>query len=182
MTLGDIARIYVSKGQVDQALALHQEELKVYEELEDRRSRAVTLGDIARIYVSKGQVDEALALHQERLKIDEALGDVDGKAHTLWSIAAIELKRGELDAAVEKLAESYKINCQIGRLDGICMAGKDLGAILCQVGHKEQGLPILKQARDGFERLGWEHMAEPVRALIARFETDDGESPVGKTE
>ena len=68
VALGDIARIYADKGDVDQALKLHQEELEVYEQLGDKRSRAVTLGDIARIYADKGDVDQALKLHRERLE------------------------------------------------------------------------------------------------------------------
>ncbi|NIM17759.1 MAG: CHAT domain-containing protein, partial [Candidatus Aminicenantes bacterium] len=46
IVLGDIARIQVSRGQVEEALKLHQERLEVFDELGDRRSRAVTLGDI----------------------------------------------------------------------------------------------------------------------------------------
>ena len=33
VTLGDIARIQVDKGQVDEALKLHEERLGVYEQL-----------------------------------------------------------------------------------------------------------------------------------------------------
>ena len=54
VTLGDIARIKTAKGEVDEALALHHEQLQTYEALGDRRSRAVTLGDIARIQTAKG--------------------------------------------------------------------------------------------------------------------------------
>ncbi len=49
IVLGDIARIKVSKGEVDEALKLHQEMLTVFQALGDQRERAVTLGDIARI-------------------------------------------------------------------------------------------------------------------------------------
>ena len=66
VTLGDIARIKVSRGDVDAALELHNEMLRVFESLGDQRERAVTLGDIARIKVSRGDVDAALELHNER--------------------------------------------------------------------------------------------------------------------
>ena len=62
IVLGDIARIKVDTGEVDEALKLHQEMLTVFQALGDQRSRAVTLGDIARIKVSKGEVDEALKI------------------------------------------------------------------------------------------------------------------------
>ena len=68
ITLGDIARLRANKGEVDQALQLHEEALRVYEALGIRRSRAITLCDIARLRANKGEVDQALQLQQERLE------------------------------------------------------------------------------------------------------------------
>ena len=67
VTLGDIARIRANKGEVDEALKLHLEQVQIFDALGDRRSRAVTLGDIARIRANKGEVDEALKLHYEQI-------------------------------------------------------------------------------------------------------------------
>ena len=69
ITLGDIARLLSDKGEVDQALKLHQQELAIYEVLGDKRSRAATLGDIARLLSAKGEVDQALKLHHDELAI-----------------------------------------------------------------------------------------------------------------
>ena len=101
IVLGDIARIKVDKGEVDEALKLHQEELTVYQALGDQRSRAVTLGGIARIKVSKGEVDEALKLHQDRLTMFQALGDQRSRAVTLGDIARIKVSKGEVDEALK---------------------------------------------------------------------------------
>ncbi len=80
ITLGEIARIKASRGEVELALALHQERLRVFESLGDARERAVTLGDIARIQATRGEVEPALALHQKRLRVFESLGDAGGQA------------------------------------------------------------------------------------------------------
>jgi tetratricopeptide (TPR) repeat protein len=166
VVLGDIARIYQSKGEVDQALALHQEQLAVYEALGDRRERAVTLGDIARIYRSKGEVDQALALHQEQLTIFEALGDKDGIANTLWSIAQIELQREHWQAAYDHLSESYNINLSLVRLDGICFVGFDLGWLLARDGHTNDAKALLTRSRDGFLKLGITQMAQATQNIL----------------
>ncbi|MFO1421627.1 MAG: CHAT domain-containing protein [Candidatus Competibacteraceae bacterium] len=166
IVLGDIARIKVSKGEVDEALKLHQEELTVYQALGDQRSRAVTLGDIARIKVSKGEVDEALKLHQEMLTVFQALGDVGEKAHTLWSIAQIEIQKKDYENALPRLLESYAILLKLGRLDGIIYVGLDLGQFLCAIGEKEQGAAVLSRSRDGFRKLGQEAQARQVQALL----------------
>ena len=74
VTLGDIARLRARKGDVDEALRLHHEELEVYERLGEVRERAVTLGDIARLRARKGEVDEALRLHTRSSKSMSAWG------------------------------------------------------------------------------------------------------------
>ncbi len=166
IVLGDIARIRAGKGEIEQALALHQEMLKIFETLGDTRERAVTLGDIARIRAGKGEIEQALALHQERLKIFETLGDQDGIANALWSVAQIELQQQRYQEAFEHLAMSYTINQRLGRLDGICFVGLDLGQLLCAAGQRDEGLQILSRSRDGFRHLGWTQLAEQVESLI----------------
>ncbi|KPA13511.1 hypothetical protein MHK_006282, partial [Candidatus Magnetomorum sp. HK-1] len=154
------------RGEVDEALRLHQEELNVYEELGDQRSRAVTLGDIARIKVSRGEVDEALRLHQEMLRVFEELGDINSKAATLWGIAKIELQNKNYENALELLIESYKINIQIGRLDGVCHVGLQLGQLLCHFNQTEEGLAILKRSKEGFIQLQQPQMAQQVDEIM----------------
>ena len=54
-----------------------EEELPVYEQLDDVRSRAVTLGKIADILYQRGELDEALRIRREDvLPVFEQLGDV----------------------------------------------------------------------------------------------------------
>ncbi|MFS8068100.1 MAG: tetratricopeptide repeat protein, partial [Byssovorax sp.] len=107
--LGDIARIRAEQGDVDAALALHQEALQVYEELGDRRSRAIALGDIARLRAHKGKVDAALALHQEELQVYEELGDRRSRAGTLGDIARLRAQKGEVDAALALHQEALQV-------------------------------------------------------------------------
>ena len=166
ITLGYIARIRVSKGEVDEALKLHEEMLKVFEELGDTRSRAVTLGDIARIWVDKGEVDEALKLHEERLKVFEELGDKGGRAHALWSIGKIALGRGDGQAAYDALDESYRTNVELGRLEGIIQVGIDFGQLLALGGHPKDAIEVLERSLDGLRRLGRAGLAEQVRGLL----------------
>jgi tetratricopeptide (TPR) repeat protein len=153
IALGDIAELLAAKGEADQALKLHQEELVIYEALDDKRSRAVTLSQIAGLLAAKGEVDQALKLHQEQLVIYEALDDQDSIAQTLWSIAQIELRQQHFGQAFEHLAASYDITLKLGRLDAICYVGQDFGQVLCARGDTEKGLAVLERSRDGFVKL-----------------------------
>jgi len=94
---------------VDAALDLHQEALKVFEELGDRRARAVTLGDVARILANKGELNAALDLHQHELKLYEELGDQHARAVKLGDIARIQAHKGEVDTALTLHLERLKI-------------------------------------------------------------------------
>ncbi len=154
---------------MEEALELHQERRAVFEELGDKRERAVTLGDIARIYVSKGEVEEALELHREQLKLFNELGDLVGKANALWSLAQIDLSRENFRAALERLTESYFIFQKLGRLDGICQVGLDLGLLLCRAGQGEDGLKILNISHEGLVHLGQGEKAKQVKFLVDHF-------------
>jgi tetratricopeptide (TPR) repeat protein len=170
LALGDIARIRRDQGQADEALQMHQERLRIFEELGDKRHRAVVLGAIARIRRARGQPDEALQMHQERLQVLEELGDLEGKANSLWDIAQIEMKRQDYPGAAQHLSESYAILVRIGRLDGICAVGKVLGRLLCAAGQKEEGLAILERCRAGYQQLHQTERAQSVGAIIEQIQ------------
>ena len=129
VTLGDIARIRANKGEVDEALKLHLEQVQIFDALGDRRSRAVTLGDIARIRANKGEVDEALKLHLEQVQIFEALGDRRFRAVTLGDIARIRANKGEVDEALKLHLEQVQIFEALGDQDGIANVSFNIGQI-----------------------------------------------------
>ena len=158
------------KGEVEEALRLHQEELEVCERLGDVQARAVTLGDIARLRAHKGEVDEALLLQQERLAINQNLGSLDGQAATLWDIAQIEFNRGDGEKAAPRVIEAYQIVDRLDRLDGICVIGVALGQLLIAAGERDRGLAVLRRSEQGYRRLQRYGDADRVAALIAKIE------------
>jgi hypothetical protein len=70
------------------------EELSVYEQLGDMRSRALTMGNIAYILLLRGQIDEALRLSEERVLIYERLGHVRDLVVGRTKLAMTLLRRG----------------------------------------------------------------------------------------
>jgi len=153
-------------GHPDDALTVFREALTICRRCELRRDQAIVQGYIARIYVDKGDVDRAIHLYEESLQVAESLGDIDGMAHTLWSLARIDLQQINRQSALEKLERSYRIYLQLERLDGICYVGRDLGRLLRDSGHVEEGVTILKRSEEGFRRLGREDIADQVRELL----------------
>jgi len=81
VTMGQIADILQSRGDLDGALQIHKDQLPVYERLGDVRERAVTMGKIADILQSRGDLDGALRIRrEEQLPIFERLGDARERA------------------------------------------------------------------------------------------------------
>ena len=160
IVLGDIARIMVSKGEVDAALQLHQDRLTVFQALGDQRERAVTLGDIARIMVSKGEVDAALQLHQEELTVYQVLGDPRSRAVTLGDIAWIKVSKGELNEAIklhqemltvfQALGDQRSRAVTLGRIADVLQDRGELDEALRI--RREEELPIYEQLGDVWSR------------------------------
>lgn len=165
-TLGDIARILAGKGDVDQALRLQHERLEALEEMRDRRARAIALLDIAHNLTSKGDIDQALRLYHESLQVFEQLGAQSEVASTLWAIARLEIQMGRGQQAFDRLTRAHALHLKLGHIEGACWVGFDLGRLLCDAGHPDQGLPLLERSRAGFEQLGRPDLAAQVAALI----------------
>lgn len=112
--LGAHARLLVQLGHVDDALAAFERTRDAFEELGDRRSRAVTLGEIARILESTGKVEQALALYEEILKDFEELGDRRSRAVVLGEIARILESKRKVKEALALYKEMLKVFEELG--------------------------------------------------------------------
>ena len=154
IVMGEIARIRADKGEVDAALELHQERLKIFEELGDKRSRAVTLGDIAGILRNKGEVEAALKLLQEARGIFEKLGDKRSRAVTLGDIARILRAKGEVDVALELHQERLAVFEELGDKRERAITLGDIARIRADKGEVDAALKLLQEAQEIFVELG----------------------------
>ncbi len=154
VTMGKIARILTGKGQLDTALVMHRERLKVYEAHGDRRAAAVTIGDIARILRDKGELDTALTMHREKLNIMEALGDRRSIAVSMGDIANILLLKGEPGEAVKLQRERLDILMKLGDLSERATALWDLAQIELHLQNTAKALAYLTDAYELFLKTG----------------------------
>ena len=92
--VGQRARILTDKGEVDEALKLHREQIAVYQALGDRRERAVTLNDIALIHIGRKDLPSALPLLRESYDILLRQGDPYGIAFVGETLAYVLIKTG----------------------------------------------------------------------------------------
>jgi tetratricopeptide (TPR) repeat protein len=152
------ADILQARGQLDEALKIHQEDvLPVFERLGDVRERAVTMGKIADILQDRGQLDEALEIRQEdELPVYERLGEVRLRAVTMGKIADILQARGQLDEALKiRQDDELPVYERLGDVRSRAVTMCKIADILQDRGQLDEALKILREeVLPATERLG----------------------------
>ncbi|MEW2131958.1 CHAT domain-containing protein [Streptomyces sp. NPDC005435] len=148
VTWGQIADIYLQRGDVDEALRIRREvELPVYERINDTRSAAVTWGQIADILEQRGEVDEALRIRRKvTLPVYERIGDTREAAITWGKIADILEQRGEVDEALRIRREvELPVYERIGDTRSIAVTWGQIADIYLQRGEVDEALRIRRK-------------------------------------
>ncbi len=156
--LDELASLYESLGELDEALRIRREEqLPVYERLGDVRERAVTLGKIADVLAARGELDEALRIRrEEELPVYERLGDVRERAVTLGKIADVLAARGELDEALRLYREeALPVYERLGAVRERAVTLGQIADVLATRGELDEALRIRREEQlPVYERLG----------------------------
>ncbi|MBL9126095.1 MAG: hypothetical protein JNL97_00540 [Verrucomicrobiales bacterium] len=128
--LGDIARIRAAKGEVDEALKLHQERIGIFEGLGDVGEKAHTLWAIAQIEIAREQWQAAFDHLAESYGILQRLGRLDGICVVGWDLGRLLCMAGQKEQGI-----------------GVLMRSRDGFVRLGQV-------PMAKQVEEWIRRMG----------------------------
>jgi len=150
----NIALIYYSTGELEQALHYHKQALTLKEQLGDLADVATSLNNIGAVYMAQGELRLALRYYERALALRQQGGDPMALAATLHNMAMIY---GQLGDAVRALNyyEQALILCQtVGTPDEIALILNGIGGIYSAQGKKEEALRYLQQALDVCEQGG----------------------------
>jgi tetratricopeptide (TPR) repeat protein len=101
VVLAKIAKIQFELGYKDTAISKLEDAAKVFDEINDKRSMAVTRGLIADIYESNGMLEQSLEIREkEELPFAESAGDFISIAICNGKIAAIYEQKKEYEIAI----------------------------------------------------------------------------------
>lgn len=155
-TLNYMARILVTRGDLNVAMKLYQQSLEIQEDFSDLQGKGSTLHQMAEIFVTRGDLDGAMKLYQQSLEIKESLGDADaqGKASTLNNMAHIYFIRGNLDGAMKVCQQSLEISEGLGDLQGKSIPLRWIAFIKAQKGNFEEAILIFDETLKIAENLG----------------------------
>jgi tetratricopeptide (TPR) repeat protein len=143
-----------AQGQIEQAIALYQQSLKIWDHIEDSGGKAATLHNMASIYADQGQVDQAIDLYQQSLEITDRIGDVQTKAATLGQMAKIYESQGSVGKAFEQYQQVLEIARQIGHVQYEATTLHQMAGIYAQQGQVEQAIALYQQSLEINERIG----------------------------
>jgi tetratricopeptide (TPR) repeat protein len=116
-TLGDIARILVSKGEVDEALRLHEEELAVHRRLNDADGIANAQWDLAQLDLNRHDLLSALKRLDEAWSILSRIDRVEGLAVVGSTYGEVMAMQGQHDQARKVLAVAIQCWRKLGRIN-----------------------------------------------------------------
>ena len=145
-TLNNISQIFDAKGDYDTALQYLEQSLSIQRQIGDKAGEGTTLNNISQIFDAKGDYDTALQYLEQSLSIQRQIGDKAGELPTLHNMAMISLEQADMKQYLEYEIQAYQNALAIGDQYAIFAIGQVFGSVLCQLGEKELGLNILKQA------------------------------------
>jgi len=173
--LGNIGLIHQARGDLDAALAAHQEALEIHRDIGYRQGEAIHLGNIGQIHQDRGDLRAALDAHQEALEIDRTIGYRQGMANQLGNIGVILQARGDLNAALTVLEEALKIDRAIGYREGEAADLGSIGLIHRDRGDLDAALTTLEESLEIDRAIGYHHGEANQLGNIGLIHRDRGD-------
>ena len=99
-----LGMLKANSGEIEEAIALYQQSLAIFEQISDVQGKAATLHQLGMLKANRGEIEEAIALYQQSLTITEQISDVQGKAATLNQLGMLKANRGEIEEAIRPLS------------------------------------------------------------------------------
>ena len=170
-----VARMLTTKGQVEEALNMHEQAIKAFEKIKDEKSKTVVLSYVARILTKKGRIDEALGMYEQAIEVFEKIKDEKSKAVVLGDAARILTKKGRIDEALGMHEQAIKVYEKIGDPRNKAIALGDVARILNDKGQVDKALSMHEQRIEVFEKIGDQRNQAVALGDVARILTIKGQ-------
>lgn len=101
-------------GDLDLALDLYGEALRIRQSMDDSWGMAISLGNLGATHRAKGDPAKALTVYREALEIDQRIGRKRGEAYDLHGIGLCHIDLGRYNLATESLKASAQLRESLG--------------------------------------------------------------------
>ncbi|MCD4734969.1 MAG: tetratricopeptide repeat protein [Bacteroidales bacterium] len=136
---------YQIRGNYPRALDYYQQDLKIREEISDKKGVGATLNNIGIIYDNQGDYPEALSYYRRSLKVKEEISDKKGIFNALNNIGIIYHYQGDYPRALNYFQRGLKICEEISYIKGIASILVNIGVIYFDQENYTKALDYLQQ-------------------------------------
>ncbi len=137
--------IAIFQGDFQQAVALLEEGLALYKELEDKPGVTTSLVNLGLLALHGGDHELARKLGQEAEALRQELADRQVIGFLLIFLGMIALDEGDHDRAVALLEESLALNQDLGDVRGVAMCLTFLGTTVLERGDPERAASLFEE-------------------------------------
>lgn len=150
-----LADIFLTRGDLEDALSLYRQSIDIKEQLGDKQGKALSLVMIAQVFLIQGNLEKSLNLTQQSINLLEELGDKRGIANALHQMAQIFSNYDGLgDAPLELYRQSLNLLEQLGDKRGQATSFHQMAQIFIIQGNLRYALLLYQQGLNLYEQLG----------------------------
>ena len=137
-SLGGIAQVQASKGQMALALKTHLEAIQIRREIGDKKGLGDSLIDLGDVYSRLGQYDEVLKKTKEALEIEHEVGNKTNEALALNDIGNAYLAKGQYEDARTYFEKALRLRQELKVPNDIAATLHNLGETSLNLGEYDQ--------------------------------------------
>jgi non-specific serine/threonine protein kinase len=161
LAAGNLAR---DQGNLEEALALHQESHTAYRFLGDRRGEANALNNLGIVAWQLGDHERAGTAFEASRALYRELGDAWGLANSLNNEALVRMSQTRYAIARSVLSEGLTLFQELGETSGMARVLNNLGSLAVREGQYVTARALLEQSLALKRRLG------AARSLVVALE------------
>jgi CHAT domain-containing protein/Tfp pilus assembly protein PilF len=142
------------KASLQQAIVKYQEAVKLWQQVGDRGSEAITLSNIGGVYADLGDKQQAFTYYKQALPSLRAVADRRGEATTLNNIGLVYSDLGEKQQALTYYNQALPLYRAVGDRGGEATTLNNIGLVYSNLGEQQQALKYYNQALPSLRAVG----------------------------
>ena len=142
----NIGNIFLSLGEIEQAIAFYQQSLAISQEIQDRPGEEISLGGLGNAYNSLGQYEKAIDFYEQSLAISREIRNREGEAAYLIGLGNAFYSLAEFERAITFYEQSLVISQEIQDHQGVENSLKSLGNAYYSLGLDEKAIDFYEQS------------------------------------
>ncbi|WP_170176312.1 tetratricopeptide repeat protein [Lentzea flaviverrucosa] len=149
-----LAQLYLSRNKNDQARALFNQALPLYQRISDVLGEANCLRNLGELAFHEAGYSHARTLLNQALPLYRQVGNALGEAHCLRDLGELDLQKSDHDQARAMLKNALILYRQVGNVLGEANSLRNLGELALHESDHDQARILFDQALPVYRRVG----------------------------